>query len=104
MESWGDLSRDIRIANYISLSTVNEIEGLLINAKGWGEEFFRKYYKKYFEENKNRKSATVLNGVVTLLMIATYIDKFPKDILEKEYGISGLASYYIAELVGNNKA
>jgi len=104
VESWGDLSRDIRIANYIGLSTVQEIDNLLINAKGWGEEFLKKYYEKHFEKNKNRKATTVLNGVVTWLMIATYIEKFPKDILEKEYGISGLASYYIAEIVKNNKA
>jgi len=100
----GGLSRDIRIANYIGLTKIEDVDKLLINAKGWGEDFLRKYYQQHFKENKNRKSTTVLNGVVTWLMIATYIEKFPKDILEKEYGIGGLASYYIKEIVGDKKA
>jgi hypothetical protein len=103
VESWGDLSRDVRIAKHIGLTTISEIDQLLNKAKGWGEEFFRKYFEKYFEVKGGRDSYTVLNGVVTWLMIATHINKFGKDKLEKEYGISGLASYYIAELVEGKK-
>jgi putative GTP pyrophosphokinase len=104
VESWGNLSRDIQIAQDIGLSTISEMNQLLNSAKGWGEDLLQKYCQKHLEINGNRKTTMVLNGIVTLLMIAVNTNKFTKEILENKYGIAGLASYYIAELISKSKA
>jgi putative GTP pyrophosphokinase len=85
---WGDLSRDVRFANYFGLDSVETLDVLLKNAHGWGETFFVAYYKDYFERNKVTpdKVSTVINGPVTMLMIASNAEKITADILNKDFG------------------
>lgn len=85
---WGDLSRDVRFANYFGLDCVEALDVLLKNAHGWGETFFVNYYKDYFERNKVTpdKVSTVINGPVTMLMIASNAEKITADILNKDFG------------------
>jgi len=99
VESWGDLSRDIRIAERCGITTLDEIKKVMINAKGWGEQFFKIFYDKLFQEKNITpdKVMTVLNGVVTWLLIASNKDKFSQQVLESKFGIHGLGSWYIVE-------
>lgn len=89
VESWGDLSRDVRIARFCGLQYIEDVDRTLISAHGWGEDFFTNYYEKWFEDNsvRDRRSVlTVVNGAVNMLMIATYADRFNADILSKDFG------------------
>jgi putative GTP pyrophosphokinase len=106
VESWGDLSRDIRIAKYCGISTLDEIKEVIIKAKGWGETFFKMYFEMYFQYHKTTpdKVMTVLNGIVTWLLIASNEDKFPQPVLERDFGISGLGSWYIVEAASKAKS
>ncbi len=85
---WGDLSRDVRIANYFDLHSIDALDTLLKNARGWGETFFVEYYRDYFKRQKVTpdKVSTVINGPVTMLMIASYAEKISADILDKDFG------------------
>ena len=92
VESWGDLSRDVRIAKFCGLQYIEDVNRTLNNAHGWGEDFFTNYFKRSFREHhiRDRRSVlTVVNGVVSMLMIATYADKFNADILNMEFGWGG---------------
>jgi len=86
--TWGDLSRDIRFANYCGIKSLEQINQLLSQARGWGEDFFTLYYDEYFKRDRVTpdKVTTVLNGVVTMLMIAANVERFTPEILAKEFG------------------
>lgn len=85
---WGDLSRDVRIANYFGIYSIDVLDILLKNARGWGETFFVEYYRDYFKRLKVTpdKVSTVINGHVTVLMIASNAEKINADILNKDFG------------------
>ncbi len=85
---WGDLSRDVRFANYFGIDFVDNLDILLKNAHGWGEAFFTAYYKEFFERNKVTpdKVHTVINGPVTMLMVASNAEKITEEILNKDFG------------------
>lgn len=85
---WGDLSRDVRFAQYFGIDSVDNLDILLKNAHGWGETFFIAYFKEFFESRKVTpdKVHTVINGPVTMLMIASNAEKITKDILNKDFG------------------
>lgn len=69
VESWGDLSRDVRIAHYCGLHFISEIDDVLKSAHGWGKKFFLDYYHKFFEKHNviPGKVITVVNGTLTQL-------------------------------------
>lgn len=85
---WGDLSRDVRFAIYFKIDSVETLDALLKSAHGWGEAFLKNYYKDFFERNNVTpdKVSTVINGPVTMLMIASNADKITADILDKDFG------------------
>ena len=60
----------------------------------------------YFQYHKTTpdKVMTVLNGIVTWLLIASNEDKFPQPVLERDFGISGLGSWYIVEAASKAKS
>jgi len=85
---WGDLSRDIRFAAYFGIDSMDSLDSLLKNAHGWGETFFISYFKEFFEKRKVTpdKVYTVINGPVTMLMIAANAEKINGEILNKDFG------------------
>lgn len=88
VESWGDLSRDVRFAEHCGLKSIDDIDKVLSSAHGWGEEFLREYYDYFFAVNNTTpdKVTTVINGVVAMLLVATFIDKFTPEIMDKQFG------------------
>lgn len=110
IEGWGDLNRDIRIAHKCGIFTIDGIKKIMIDARVWGEQFFKIYYEAFFIELTKEqvfgigRVSTVLNGVVTWLLIASNEIKFPKKVLEKEFGIHGLGSWYITEAAKKAKS
>jgi hypothetical protein len=96
--TWGDLSRDLKIAEFCGLHSIEEIDTVLRQAHGWGENFLRLFYQKMFGTLSNaspNQVTTVLNGSVTLLLIASHVDKFTPQILERDFGFH---STYIIEV------
>lgn len=90
VDSWGDLSRDIKIAEFCGLSSIDEIDTVLKLAHGWGENFLRLYYQKMFEDHpmtSPNQMTTVLNASVTFMLIASHAEKFTPQILERDFGI-----------------
>jgi ppGpp synthetase/RelA/SpoT-type nucleotidyltranferase len=85
---WGDLSRDVRFSIYFDIDSVETLDALLKKAHGWGENFLINYYNDYFERDKVTpdKVSTVINGPVTMLMIASNAEKITADILNKDFG------------------
>ena len=85
---WGDLSRDVKIANYFGLHSIDSLDTLLKNARGWGETFFVEYYRDYFKRQKVTpdKVSTVINGPVTVLMIASNAEKIDAKSLDSDFG------------------
>jgi ppGpp synthetase/RelA/SpoT-type nucleotidyltranferase len=96
VESWGDLSRDVRIAAFCGIKTINEIRNIIMKAKGWGEKFLSDYFHNFFNTRNVTpdKVTTVINGTVTMLIIATYVDQFTEQIMEKDFGW-GKSSYML---------
>ena len=86
--SWGDLSRDIKIALHCGIENINQINQILVDARPWGKIFFSKYFHEHCKRNNCKPSdiTLVLNGVVTILMIASRHEEFTTEILEKEFG------------------
>ncbi len=58
------------------------------NARGWGETFFVEYYRDYFKRQKVTpdKVSTVINGPVTVLMIASNAEKIDAKSLDSDFG------------------
>ncbi len=90
VESWGDLSRDVRIAEFCGLKTIEDLDQILKKAHGWGKRFLKEYYKNYYFYHKivSSKVSTVINGSVSLLIIASNVENFEPEILDKEFGLS----------------
>jgi len=88
VETWGDLSRDVRMAEFCGLQSIEDIDSTLKQARGWGEEFFRRYYKSYLAKHGVRrdKVMTVVNGVVNMLLIASFADRFDALSLTRDFG------------------
>lgn len=83
-----DLSRNIRLARFCGLSTVDQIARLLKDAHGWGERFLDEYFgtmSRLFNIAPGRMF-TPADGVVTFLLIATYFEKFTQEILDRDFG------------------
>jgi putative GTP pyrophosphokinase len=88
VESWGDLSRDVQLARYVGITTIDQLSSLLKGARGWGERFFEQYYARYFREHNTTpdKVTTVVNGTVTQLVIAANLESLTPDVLNKQFG------------------
>ena len=99
VEGWGDLSRDVRIAERCGIDTLDNVKHIMTDARGWGEDFFKRYYDRFFREHNVTpdKVTTVLNAVVTGLFIASNEDKFPPEVLKTDFGMHDLDSWYIVE-------
>ena len=84
----GDLSRDLRIASFCGVTSLEQIESILSGAKGWGERFFEEFYKEFFETRGTRADlvSVVKNAPVTSLLIATHAERFTPEILIKQFG------------------
>jgi hypothetical protein len=81
----GAVSRDVDMANRVGISTVNEIDNLLEESKGWGQE----YLKQFYDRTLGLYGSDVfvdLNGIVTLLLIGNFPDVFTNDVLDKQLG------------------
>lgn len=85
---WGDLSRDVRFAQFFKIKTINEIDKILKDAHGWGEQFFLDYFENMTKELKVSKDKInmVTNGVLTTLIIASNFGKITPKILDTEFG------------------
>lgn len=96
VESWGDLSRDVRLARHVGITTIDQLGSLLRAAKGWGEIFFERYYARYFAERNTTpdKVMTVVNGTVTQLVIAANLDTLTSEVLDTQFGYG---THYILE-------
>lgn len=88
VETWGDLSRDVKIAEFVGITTLNQLDVLLKRAHGWGEKFFEAYYRRYFKEHNVNPSqvTTVVNGAITQLLIAANYPSLSEEILGKDFG------------------
>jgi len=88
VETWGDLSRDVRLAQFLGLKTIDDIDSMFRTARGWGEDFFRRFYAVFYERHNTSpdRVTTVVNGVVTMLMIASHAEAFTSEGLERDFG------------------
>ncbi len=102
VESWSDLSRDVRLAKHVGISTIEQLGLLIRSAKGWGEEFLKRYYTRYFAENKTApgKGFTVVHGSVLQLVIAANYQVLSPEILNKQFGYG---STFILEEAANTR-
>jgi putative GTP pyrophosphokinase len=85
VSGWEDISKDIRIAEFCGLKTIEEIKRVMLAARGWGESFLKEYEEKLAERYKSMTPYT-LSGVVSLLIIAANAEKFTDDILQDDFG------------------
>lgn len=96
---WGDLSRDVRIAHFLGLKYIKNIDSTLKGARGWGEIFFRRFFVDFFAmyHVRPRVVTTVVNGVVTLLMLASNAEKLDEEKLSKDFGFGDVnyARYFL---------
>lgn len=85
---WGDLSRDVRLARYFRLELIADIDHLLASAHGWGEQFLAEYFRGEAEELgiTPQEIYVVINGPITILMIASYAERITRQVLEEEFG------------------
>jgi ppGpp synthetase/RelA/SpoT-type nucleotidyltranferase len=89
VETWGDLSRDVRVAKFCGLKLIGDVEGILREAHGWGEAFLRDYYQRIIKTYGVGNPAlltVVVNGVVMMFLVAYFETKFTAQTLEKDWG------------------
>jgi ppGpp synthetase/RelA/SpoT-type nucleotidyltranferase len=82
------LSDDIRIANDCGYHKISEIDQLLVDARGWGEDFLSSFFKIYEaqQDREYRKVETFRNVPVFLLMLAKNFQKLPPNYFEQQLG------------------
>ncbi|HJR06485.1 MAG TPA: hypothetical protein VJ842_04435 [Pyrinomonadaceae bacterium] len=103
--SFGDISRAVRLAEFCGLKTIEDIQNLLINARGWGEKFISDYYREAIERysSKMEKSIPTLDGIVSTFLIVANIEKFTPEILLKDFGYSESPIFDVAPKFKNAK-
>jgi putative GTP pyrophosphokinase len=103
---WGDLSRDVRIANSFGLKTLDDIEETLKKAHGWGENFLRSYLQATLGRKADWKTVrTVVNGSVTMLLLASNVEKLDEEKLRDQFGFGTAAVFLqLAEQVRRGHA
>ena len=97
VESWGDLSRGIRIANDLGMGTIEDIDRLLREAHGWGERFLEEYFREFFRRGNVTpdRVTTVVDGIITFLMLAAAAETLTAESLQTQYGFG---STYILDV------
>lgn len=87
-DNWGNLFRDVRIADFLGLKSIQDIDSTLRSARGWGEVFLKRLYIDKFAREKSQPQfvSTVVNGVVTYLMLASNAEKLDETKLSKDFG------------------
>jgi len=101
VETWGDLSRDVRMAEFCGLRSIEDLDSALRQARGWGEKFFKRYYAHYLAEHNvpRDRVTTVVNGVVNMLLVASFADKLDAKTLTKDFGYGSTTILDIAREV-----
>ncbi len=92
----GALPRDVKMAHMAKISTLSELDRTLNNSRGWGETFLGQYFQAAHAETISQKRLSMdRNGVVTLFLIANFLEVFTEDVLERELGWGG--AHYVIE-------
>jgi ppGpp synthetase/RelA/SpoT-type nucleotidyltranferase len=82
------LSEVIDTAEACGVTSLDQIDRVLQEAKGWGEAFFTRYlpnlFQRYFPEQGDFKSYTSL-GVIEDLLVASYAERFTQDSLPEAF-------------------
>jgi ppGpp synthetase/RelA/SpoT-type nucleotidyltranferase len=95
------LQNDIQAAQLFGLSTINDIDNLLKNARGWGEKFFSLYFNDYMKRYDKSYDVPVTskNGPVSYLITASNVEKLSNEIEKRPIirGDAGLVVNYARE-------
>jgi putative GTP pyrophosphokinase len=85
---WGDLSKSIRLIEACGLKTIEDIKRPLIDAQGWGKDFFSEHFQELIQiyKRKLRDLDLTKNGIIISLIIAANAERLSDEILEKDLG------------------
>lgn len=83
--NWGNLSADVRIADFCKLKTTRDIRRVIDAAHGWGEKFISNYFVELEKIYDARASSTDFskNGIISGLIIASNAEKLTDEMLEQ---------------------
>jgi ppGpp synthetase/RelA/SpoT-type nucleotidyltranferase len=87
IDGWGNLSADVRIAEYCKLKTTRDIQKVIKDAHGWGEKFISNYFElEKSQYARARRMDPSKNGIISGLIVARYAERFTDQLLENEFG------------------
>ena len=89
----GALSRDVTMATMAGVNTIGDLDHLFIKAKDWLSNVISSYIANCKTENLSGIDAPMsvdLNGIVTIVLIASFGETFTQKALESDLGF-GLA-------------
>jgi hypothetical protein len=87
VDDWGDLSRDIGIAQFCGLRTIEDVNHVMLSTRGWGESVIKRYADKVFAHYKLDEIPNFTqSGIVSMLIIIANSEKFTNEILQDEFG------------------
>jgi hypothetical protein len=76
------------MARKANINSISELDKLLIEARGWGEDCLREYYGTSLLRSGRGNTSVAFNlqVVIIFILIASFPDVFSHEILRKEYG------------------
>jgi putative GTP pyrophosphokinase len=86
----GFISRDIDMLRRVGINSINELNQLLEDSKGWGQAYLEEFYRNTWGEPiPEGKCASDRNGIVTLLLIGNFPNVFTNKVLAGEFRFGG---------------
>lgn len=82
----GIISRDVKMALMADIGSINEINQVLEDSKGWGEEYLKEFYHNSFGTPVPNGCASDMNGIITIFLIGNFPEIFTDQTLNNELG------------------
>ncbi len=80
------IPRDIEMLKLTDINTIEDLNKLLENSKGWGEKFLDEMYNNIWGEGVSKGCSTDRHGIITYFLIANYPDIFTNKVLDEDFG------------------
>jgi ppGpp synthetase/RelA/SpoT-type nucleotidyltranferase len=81
-----DLSRLGDVAEFCGIKTLNQLGGVLIEARNWGGTFFNLYTTQVIQEYAPPQIGAHPDDVIVMIVIASFIESFTPQLLKERFG------------------
>lgn len=73
------VSEDLELLKYVKIKTIEELDNVLENSKGWGENYLKELFS-YLSKHRSLALTMILSRfIIRALIFVNFMDKFPNN-------------------------